>query len=126
MTKKHFSPNRVNVSAKNADQKEMLRTISQNDVTFVKGSPGSGKTFLAVGFGLQELLSEKYELLRYLQKESCNIMYDPNFGNRSVYPMVKLYFFDYHPILYEKRESEIKSRYILKKRYKWYCPAIDI
>lgn len=41
----------------------MLRTISQNDVTFVKGAPGSGKTYLAVGFGLQSLLRKDYEQL---------------------------------------------------------------
>lgn len=41
----------------------MLRTISQNNVTFAKGSPGSGKSHLAVGFGLQALLRKDYEQL---------------------------------------------------------------
>lgn len=41
----------------------MLRTISQNNITFVKGFPGSGKTYLAVGFGLQALLRNDYEQL---------------------------------------------------------------
>ena len=53
----------VNISAKNSEQKDMLRTISQNSVTFVKGFPGSGKTHLAVGFGLQALLRKDYEQL---------------------------------------------------------------
>lgn len=53
----------VNVSAKNEEQKNMLRTISQNDVTFIKGAPGSGKTYLSVGFGLQALLRKDYERL---------------------------------------------------------------
>lgn len=39
----------------------MLRTISQNTITFVKGFPGSGKTHLAVGFALQALLRKDYE-----------------------------------------------------------------
>lgn len=51
------------VSAKNSEQKQMLRTVSQNDVTFVKGAPGSGKTFLAVGYGLQCLLNKEVEQL---------------------------------------------------------------
>lgn len=51
----------VNISAKNPEQKDMLRTISNNSVTFVKGAPGSGKTHLAVGFGLQALLKNHYE-----------------------------------------------------------------
>lgn len=41
----------------------MLRTVSQNTVTFVKGSPGSGKTYLAVGVGLQALLRNDYDQL---------------------------------------------------------------
>ncbi len=53
----------VNISAKNSEQKDMLRTISQNSVTFVRGFPGSGKTHLAVGFGLQALLRQDYEQL---------------------------------------------------------------
>ena len=53
----------VNVSAKNHEQKYLLKTISQNSVTFAKGSPGSGKTHLAVGFGLQALLKQEYKQL---------------------------------------------------------------
>lgn len=56
-------PTKISVSAKNSDQKEMLRTISQHDITFVKGFPGSGKTHLAVGYGLQSLLRKDYEQL---------------------------------------------------------------
>lgn len=51
------------ISAKNPEQKEMLRTISQCDITFVRGYPGSGKTFLAVGYALHELLNDKYEYI---------------------------------------------------------------
>jgi phosphate starvation-inducible protein PhoH and related proteins len=51
----------ISITAKNAEQKEMLRIISEHDVTFVKGSPGSGKTFVAVGYALQELLSKNYK-----------------------------------------------------------------
>ncbi len=51
----------VSISAKNAEQKDMLRTISQNDITFVKGVPGTGKTYVAVGYALQELLKGNYE-----------------------------------------------------------------
>lgn len=39
----------------------MLRTIASNLVTLVKGSPGSGKTFLAVSFGLREFYRQRYE-----------------------------------------------------------------
>jgi len=41
----------------------MLKIISENDVIFVRGAPGSGKTHLSVGFGLQSLLKNEYEQL---------------------------------------------------------------
>ena len=51
----------VAVSAKNEEQKEMLRTISKNFITFVKGLAGTGKTHVSVGFAIQELLKNKYD-----------------------------------------------------------------
>ncbi len=51
----------VVLTAKNLEQKELLRTISNNDITFVKGAPGTGKTYLAVGYALQQLLKDQYE-----------------------------------------------------------------
>lgn len=53
----------INVVAKNEEQKTMLKTISENTITFVKGSPGSGKTFLSVSYGIQQLFRDKYAQL---------------------------------------------------------------
>lgn len=55
------SPFKVVVIPKNDEQKEMIRLISQNKVTFVKGFPGSGKTYMAVMFALQQLFRDKFE-----------------------------------------------------------------
>ena len=49
------------VSARNDEQKDMMRTVSENIITFVKGAPGTGKTFLAVSYALQQLLRKKCE-----------------------------------------------------------------
>ncbi|MCK5850576.1 MAG: PhoH family protein, partial [Kiritimatiellae bacterium] len=37
-----------------------LKTFSENIITFVRGVPGSGKTFLAVAYALQQLFRENY------------------------------------------------------------------
>lgn len=44
------------VSAKNEKQKEGIKTILTNTITFLHGIAGVGKTHLAVGIGLQKLL----------------------------------------------------------------------
>jgi phosphate starvation-inducible PhoH-like protein len=51
----------VSVIAKNAEQRDLLRTISKNEIIFVRGIAGSGKTYLSIGYALQELSKEHYE-----------------------------------------------------------------
>ena len=54
-----LSSNHVNsrnfVRPKNEEQKDVLDAINDNIITFVKGAPGSGKTFLAVSHALEQL-----------------------------------------------------------------------
>lgn len=54
---------KIIVSAKTPEQKEFLRTISENTITFVTGPAGTGKTFLAVAYGLQQFFKERFEKL---------------------------------------------------------------
>lgn len=43
------------------NQKEYIRTIAENTITFCKGVPGSGKTHIAVGMALEYLIDNKVE-----------------------------------------------------------------
>lgn len=45
--------------ARNDEQKEMLRTIHNNTITFIKGRAGTGKTFIAIAYAIQQLLHNK-------------------------------------------------------------------
>lgn len=54
---------KIIVTAKTAEQKVLLRTISQNSITFVIGPAGTGKTFLAVAYGLQQVFKGKFTKL---------------------------------------------------------------
>lgn len=53
------------VSAKNDEQKNMMQTIANNTITFVKGYAGTGKTFLAVTYAIQQLAKKKYEKITF-------------------------------------------------------------
>lgn len=55
------APPRVHIIPKNASQKEYIKKIKNNDVIFGIGSAGTGKTFLAVACGLQDLEQKKIE-----------------------------------------------------------------
>ena len=52
---------KITVSAKTEEQKGFLKNISENKITFVKGYPGSGKTYLSVAYALQQLFRKKFE-----------------------------------------------------------------
>lgn len=43
------------------NQKDYIRTIAENTITFCKGVPGSGKTHIAIGMALEYLLDGKVE-----------------------------------------------------------------
>lgn len=43
------------------NQKEYIRTVSENTITFCQGVPGSGKTHIAIGMALEYLIDHKVE-----------------------------------------------------------------
>jgi len=45
-------PEKMKLLAKNDNQKKLMNSIRQNEITIVKGPPGCGKTFVSVGFSL--------------------------------------------------------------------------
>jgi phosphate starvation-inducible protein PhoH and related proteins len=50
----------ITVSAKNHEQKNMMKTVENNMITFVKGPPGCGKTYVAVSLAMQKLFRSNY------------------------------------------------------------------
>lgn len=43
------------------NQKDYIRTVAENTITFCQGVPGSGKTHIAIGMALEYLLDDKVE-----------------------------------------------------------------
>lgn len=50
---------RNRLKPRSENQKEYIRTIAENSITFCQGAAGSGKTHCAVGLALEYLLDEK-------------------------------------------------------------------
>lgn len=50
---------RNNLKPRTENQKEYVRTIAENSITFCQGLAGSGKTHIAIGMAIQYLLEEK-------------------------------------------------------------------
>jgi phosphate starvation-inducible protein PhoH and related proteins len=63
---------KITLSAKTDEQREVIKSIKNNEITFIHGCPGSGKSHLAVVYGLKELLACRYKQLIFTRpcKES--------------------------------------------------------
>jgi len=53
---------KINCKFKNKKQKQLANTIKENRITFVTGSPGSGKTFIALKTGLELIKSDDFRI----------------------------------------------------------------
>jgi phosphate starvation-inducible PhoH-like protein len=49
------------ITAKNAEQKQYIRAMIENDIVFATGCPGSGKTMLACGVASEHLVKDKIQ-----------------------------------------------------------------
>lgn len=62
-----ISPENIIVGFKNRlkprsiNQKDYIRTVAENEITFCQGVPGSGKTHIAIGMALEYLIEDKVE-----------------------------------------------------------------
>ena len=50
---------RNRLKPRSENQKEYIRTVAENTITFCQGLAGSGKTHIAIGMGLEYLLDDK-------------------------------------------------------------------
>lgn len=71
------------------NQKEYIRSIVENTITFCQGKPGSGKTHIAVGLALEYLLEDKVKKIivtRPVVEAGEKIGYLPGDANTKLFP----------------------------------------
>jgi len=61
-TSPYKSP-KLKLVSRSDEQKELIRTINAKTITFVRGPAGTGKTYLSVYYGLQQLFRGKFDRL---------------------------------------------------------------
>jgi phosphate starvation-inducible PhoH-like protein len=62
-SKKTKQPQGNILVAKTENQKEYIRSIIENDITFCTGPSGTGKSFIAAGIAAEHLLKDKIETI---------------------------------------------------------------
>ncbi len=71
------------------NQKEYIRTIAENHITFCQGVAGSGKTHIAIGMALEYLLDEKIKkivITRPVVESGEKIGYLPGTAEEKLHP----------------------------------------
>ena len=71
------------------NQKEYIRTVAENTITFCQGVAGSGKTHIAVGMALEYLLDEKVKkiiITRPVVESGEKIGYLPGTAEEKLHP----------------------------------------
>lgn len=56
-------PARITLRAKTLEQKQAIKTIKDHDISILSGPPGTGKTFIAVTYGLDRFVSGEFKRL---------------------------------------------------------------
>ncbi len=97
----------ISPSALNDEQKEVLKSINENQVTIVTGSAGCGKTYLATLYGLHQLLIGKYQKLVLCRP--CVEAYGESLGYLpgKVYDKVSVYLNPVFDIMKEKISTDL-------------------
>lgn len=90
VTEKYNLPGII-VSAKNEGQKRAIQTIKDHQISVLYGYPGSGKSFCAVGIGLQLLMQDKIEKLIFARpyvEAGENLGFLPGTYNSKIAPFM--------------------------------------
>ena len=80
---------RNRLKPRSENQKEYIRTVAENTITFCQGLAGSGKTHIAIGMGIEYLLDEKVKkiiITRPIIEAGERIGYLPGSAEEKLHP----------------------------------------
>lgn len=94
------------------NQKEYIRTVAENTITFCQGVPGSGKTHIAIGMSLEYLLDlkvKKIVITRPIVEAGERIGFLPGTAEEKLHP--------YLLPLFDEIDYFLKTQHFLKLKH---------
>ena len=94
------------------NQKEYIRTVAENTVTFCQGVAGSGKTHIAVGMALEYLLDDKVEkivITRPVVEAGERLGFLPGTAEEKLHPYLLPLYDEINHFLHIQHYSKLKS-----------------
>ena len=94
------------------NQKEYIRTVAENTITFCQGVAGSGKTHIAIGMALEYLLDEKVKkiiITRPVVESGEKIGYLPGTAEEKLHPYLLPLFDEVNYFISGSQYTTLKS-----------------
>jgi phosphate starvation-inducible PhoH-like protein len=94
------------------NQKDYIRTVAENTITFCQGVPGSGKTHIAVGMGLEYLLDfkvKKIVITRPVVEAGEKLGFLPGSAEEKLHPYLLPLFDEVNHFLKMEHFHKLKS-----------------
>lgn len=93
------------------NQKEYIRSIAENTITFCQGVPGSGKTHIAVGMALEYLIDNKVEkivITRPVVEAGERLGFLPGTAEEKLHPYLLPLFDEINYFLHMQHYAKLK------------------
>lgn len=93
------------------NQKEYIRTVAENTITFCQGVAGSGKTHIAIGMALEYLIEDKVEkivITRPVVEAGERLGYLPGTAEEKLHPYLLPLFDEINYFLQMQHYSKLK------------------
>jgi phosphate starvation-inducible PhoH-like protein len=93
------------------NQKEYIRSVAENTITFCQGVPGSGKTHIAVGMALEYLIDQKVEkivITRPVVEAGERLGFLPGTAEEKLHPYLLPLFDEINYFLHMQHYAKLK------------------
>ncbi|NDC71858.1 MAG: PhoH family protein [Sphingobacteriia bacterium] len=94
------------------NQKEYIRTVAENSITFCQGVAGSGKTHIAIGMALEYLLDDKVKkiiITRPVVESGEKIGYLPGTAEEKLHPYLLPLLDEVHHFISSAQYNSLKT-----------------
>ena len=99
---------------RSVNQKEYIRTVAENIITFCQGVPGSGKTHIAVGMALEYLLDNKVKkvvITRPVVEAGERLGFLPGTAEEKLHPYLLPLFDEINYFLSSQHRSKLQTNH---------------
>ena len=128
----NYLPSTLKVIAKNDSQKELIKSIKNNEITICSGLAGCGKTFVALAYALNILRKETNRFKKLYLVKSVTPLKGEEIGflkgdlNDKIEPFMMSYFLNLEKIIIKQSVTYLLEKEIIKPMPLTYLRGVTL